>query len=434
MDNRIIIRFLLPALLLIIASSSCDRDSVIIEGGEEITTDTLSEVTFWASDIITKVSGTQFEMSDVINVEAYTSLGELYGKELYLYDISAIFTSSSPFMMDGQTALSYTALYPANATSRNFADDFIFNIETNQSTLASYEQSDMLVAKVASTSLLMPELSFYHTMSTIAVSVVGVSSTSEISAKLYAQSAVECNIEAGTYQGSGSTNAILPYITSSGFEALVAPQQLAAGTIVIMTIGEHEYIWENNMSSTLLSGYKYNYIWSIDESSGESSVTFDGMINDWASGEWTPGDIITGETETESDTSKVLNGEIFDSVGENLQGEFEINGVTFEYAGINITEVNESRYIEISDSGYILNTSALYNLSEVVVDDNSGDIENLVLSGGTTFDQLTVLKSLIESTYKIPHNSVYIKLSASDESGSFKFKEIEFKQEYTDEV
>lgn len=431
-------------ILSVITLISCGKDKSIIESNED---DQFSEITFSVNDIATRVNGTQFEVSDAVNIEAYATSGELYAKELYIYDSSAIFTSSNPFSVDGQTALSYTALYPANATSESFFNDFTFNIETNQSTHASYEQSDMLVAKVASTSLLKPELSFYHTMSIITVSVVGVTSISDISAELYAQSTVECNIEEGSYQGSGSTNTISPYITSSGFEALVAPQQLSSGVISIMTIGEHEYTWESSMSSTLLSGYKYSYIWSIDEQSGESTVIFDGMINDWADGEWIHGDVVSGEegeeSETGSDTSDddgiVMNSDTFGKIGEGLSGEFTIEGVTFEYAGITVFEDGDVEYVEIDESGYILNTSLLSNLSKVIVDAYDDSIDGLVVWGRTIDTEkfeynFTTSSQESPFSYAIPHSCVYIKLSASDESGGFKFKQIEFKQEYEDEV
>lgn len=421
---------LMVALLI-----SCSQDSPAIE--EEVETpempSELYEITFDAREITTRVNGGQFEMSDVINVEAYSASGELYGKELYIYDLSAIFTSSNPFTIESQTALSYAAIYPADATLDNFSEEFTFSIETNQSAYANYEQSDMLVAKVSSTSLLKPELSFYHTMSIISVNIVGADSMDDISTKLYAQTTVLCNIAEETYQGSGENSTISPYITSSGFEAIVAPQELSAGTIVVMTIGDQEYTWTNHSSSTLLSGYRYNYIWSINPTTGESNITFDGMINDWADGNWSAGDVISGETDVVDNTYLSMDSTTFGRSGENLSGSFTLGDITFEYAGVNVSTDGESAYFEITQGGYIKNTIALSNLEKIIFDEDQGDIEDLVVAAGTTLETSVVLQSVVGTSYIIPHNGVYITLSVSTDGSSVKFKTIKFERTYDDE-
>ncbi len=326
----------------VVALASCSTNDVA-----DVTPTVVDKITFATGDIKTRVSGSQFELGDAIKVEAYKTTGDLHASVEYSYDGSGTFTTNSPISQNGESKLSYAAVYPSNVTASTFATDFDFAIAADQSSADSYEASDLLVAKVSSTSLAKPTLSFYHTMSVINVTIEGATSLEGCAVTLFAKNNVTVNISNGTYQGSGDSADLTPLMTTDGFCVVVAPQTLAAAELAVMTIGDNTYTWSLDSESALLSGYRYSYTWTVDEETGDSEVTFTGLINDWTDGEWNSGSTEggddntgSGDTEQTEQTYTIAASDFTEedaatydnnSVGIDLEDEVVMGDFTFSF-------------------------------------------------------------------------------------------------------
>ncbi len=244
-----------------------------------------NEISFETEDIKSRVTGSQFDLNDVIAVEAYTTEGKLYASESYTYDGDFTFSASSPIEVQDGTTLSYAGLYPYRATTSSFLADFNFAIYTDQSIAANYTASDMLVSKVEQSAQIKPTMLFYHTMSIINVTLEGVSADDSAVA-LYAKNNATVNITAESYQATGEVATFTPSMNSAGFSVIVAPQLLSPSDLATLTIGDDTYTWTLDTETTLLWGYCYNYTWTIDVVEATSEVEFTGAISDWSDANW----------------------------------------------------------------------------------------------------------------------------------------------------
>ncbi|MFI3286539.1 MAG: fimbrillin family protein [Rikenellaceae bacterium] len=417
-------RNLFLALGALVALSSCSKEADVTPSTET------NKVTFEAGDIQTRVSGSQFEYGDIAKVEAYSSNGAVYATENYTYDGNGTFSTLSPIVLEDNASLSYAAAYPSTATSGNFASDFNFTIKADQSGISNYESSDLLVAKVAATSSAKPTLSFFHTMSTINVTLNGVSA-SNCTIALQAKNNATVNIADASYVEAGSVTTLNPYKTSTGFCVIVAPQTLAASNLATITVGGETYTWTLDSSSELLSGYRYNYTWTIDQVAGTSDVEFTGLINDWNDGEWNSGSTGGGDQGGDQGGSTgsdefTLSAETMGYAGaQDASGTVTVGGITWSYTGVSATDSYGTTYLSNENSGYIMNTTALSgNATTVTVTGNGYVNANLVVTVGSSANPSTVLASTSpdgsgwgsEYVYEIPAGTTYIKFAVNSAS------------------
>ncbi len=362
-------RVLFLTLGAMVALSSCNKEV-------EVTTPAAKgEVSFTTGEILSRVSGSQFEAGDAITVEAYSN-GTLVKSQNHSYN-NGVFTASAPFeLVDGES-MSYTATYPIDVTEGAFADDFTFAIAADQSEASAYEASDLLVANAEATSSTEPSLSFYHTMSVINVTLKGVAADDNYSVELKAMNNVAANISEGTYEGTGSVASLTPLATANGFCVVVAPQTLAAATLATITIDGVSYTWELEAESELLSGYRYSYDWTIDQVVGTSEVTFTGLINDWTDGEWGTAGGSTGGGDQGGDAN---NSYIFDydTLGTTWLNDTEktLGGIDWYINGMKNSgdygNIGFSYFNEVGGSCY--NKTAFgAGVTEIIIDHKSGE-------------------------------------------------------------
>ncbi len=413
--------FLMLGAALALASCSNTESEPVIDNGD---------VSFTTGDILTRVSGSQFEAADQIAVEAY-SASSLYATATYSYDGAGTFTTTEPITQSGSEALSYAAVYPADATTATFGNDFNFTIAADQSSAANYEASDLLVAQAAATTATTPTLTFYHAMSIIDVKITGVDSIADCTVALTAKNTAAVNIIDGSYVATGAATALTPYMTSEGFRVIVAPQDLASGELAVMTINGNTYYWDLTASSTLLSGYKYSYTWSVNEQSGDSDITFEGSINDWIDGEWGTTDEEDEDTESDQGGSSTSDFTISTSTlgisGSVLSGSATIGGIDWTYGGISTDDNYGTIYIELDDAaGYITNTTELSGLKSITIVGNGYVNTNLVVTAGSSANPTTVITSNSADgsgwgssyEYTIPDGTKYVKFAAN-QSGTY---------------
>ncbi len=211
------------------------------------------EISF-ASEITSRAMS-EWSEGDEILVTASNSQSATYS-----YD-GALFTSDTPLTFTSTGSMSFNAVYPASAATATslYSGSFSFTAPANQSSLASYEAADLLVATASSDSR-TPSLTFNHAMAHITIEVEGASSLT-----LNMCNSASCSVS-GSAQYSGSAVDITPYLDGDGsFSAVVAPQSLAINECVATVIvGGRVVEWIPESVVTLESGKSYTFEWDIE--------------------------------------------------------------------------------------------------------------------------------------------------------------------------
>ncbi|MFR9603134.1 MAG: fimbrillin family protein [Rikenellaceae bacterium] len=269
--------------IITLSLASCKSD-------DSTTLDLLGSKSISFYSEITRVSGNTFEVDDIISVAAFDSSGDLYGDvKSYTHD-GECFESSSPFVLEGGSSLSYVATYPY---TNGIGSDFTFTIESDQTTTNGYTNSDLLTATVAETSSSKPTLQFGHKMSNLVIILnitdngVAATSPTVTDLKISALNTATCNIANNSFVATGVSTAITPSVvtTDTQYSAIIAPQYVAISTaFASVTINGEIYTWNVTSGVTFASGYKYEYTWSIDIADKSSDIQFTGDILDWKEG------------------------------------------------------------------------------------------------------------------------------------------------------
>ncbi len=227
----------------------------------------------------TRVNGESFEGGDMVGV--FAKDGSSYYAENVAYTFATNkFVSTTPIVYaNANQELAFSAIYPY---SDDLSDQFVFNVDNDQSTEAAYEASDLLVAKTEATSSSCPDLQFFHKMSLIEVRIVSSDVTTDnCDVVVNAVASADCDIDADEYVANGSASAISTFAANDTFKAVVAPQSISTGTSLIdFTLNGETYNWNVSSSVVLKSGYKYICEVSIED----GAVKFEGDIEPWVDG------------------------------------------------------------------------------------------------------------------------------------------------------
>lgn len=182
------------------------------------------------------------------------------------------------------------AYYPSSVSSGTTS----FTVQTDQSSDANYQKSDLMYATKA-TDLAKGSthnLTFNHALSKIIVEIqpgTGVLAgdiTSQVSAvkikntKHTAGFTITDGI-VGTIEESGETTDINITGTKTINEGIIVPQKVAAGAFITVTYNGNDYNYELTDEKTFAPGHKYTYELTL-KASGISLKSL--KINDWDEG------------------------------------------------------------------------------------------------------------------------------------------------------
>ncbi len=253
-----------------------------------------NEVSFSFGGIVTKVTGTEFDLGDEILVQAYNEDGSIYGVKQYSYEGSRSFGSDDPFLFTSEIEkLSYLSVYPSDVTN----EDSVFTAvaESDQSVAENFEHSDVLAASIAATDNLNPELKFKHVMSnlTIKINVVNEDGLAveydDIAFKAILSQ--DCDLKAGKYAATaGATaEAVTPKSMGSNIYSMVLASQTLKlnGDFATITVDGMEVNMptDSDKSVTLTPGYMDKFTWDITVNGGTvvaNKVTkIGGSIDEW---------------------------------------------------------------------------------------------------------------------------------------------------------
>ncbi len=298
-------KFLISAFVVMALAASCSKSSSDTGSTDTGTGDTGSgdtgsgdtgsgdsttaaSITFSA----TAPEGESFSSGDKLSVYAYDTAGTLYeANQGYSYS-SGSFSASTPITYSSATqTLNIVALYPQKSSYATLEDWTSFTVYTNQSTVGTYDASNLMMATVqAKDNNDKPELTFSRLLSKVVVNVESkddsIPITSLESVKLTAYTKVSGSISAaGVASFTADTSAEVT-MSSDGlsngvdvYKAIVAPSGTIKGSI---TMSDDSYSGSTSFTddSVLEAGQVYTVNLTIKNMEVEvTSVT----ITDWDS-------------------------------------------------------------------------------------------------------------------------------------------------------
>ncbi len=222
--------------------------------------------------------------------------------------------------------------------------------------------------------------------------------------------------------GTGATKVIVDL--KSGDPLIVyAGSSMQPTTVVTPTVDGTLYTYDIPASSP--------YLYFKNESEGY--INLNALVIDYDGELGTGGGTTEPEEPGEGDTTLPEGDAAFtiDNIGLGAlsnasSGNAYIGGYNFDFAAVSADATYGTIYIDVDTDGYITNTTAIENLTQVVIEGNGFVKSNLVVTVGETANPTTVLESVSDAgsgwgsfyLYNIPAGSKYIKF-ATNQAGSY---------------
>ncbi len=263
------------------SADSTDSTVDTTDDAVDDTTTSVKELSFTTSiNELTKVTDTNFELNEVIAVTAYDASGILVKDAAqYTYN-GSLFMSDSPIVYDADdVTYSFYAVYPSVSSMQTSLD---FYAMVDQSVDGAFAASDMLFASVSSSDTI-PNLSFDHKMSSIAITIVGDDSGS---ITFNAKTGLRYGVKTGSVSTLGESSTVTPASNgTASYKVILAPQTISTGVVfAIYTVGSLTYDWELDADFEMVSGKQYVFNWNL----ANREVSLNSVINGW--------DIVAGGT------------------------------------------------------------------------------------------------------------------------------------------
>lgn len=288
--------FLAASALMIAACSNEECGNQSVQNPEVISLSATVNGGMRASGA--NLQNAQFASGKEIFVEAYkTGASTAYATGNYTtQDASGTLSGSLTYPATGEN-IDICAYYPSTVSSSTTS----FTVQTNQSSDANYQNSDLMYATKATNLAKGPthNLTFNHALSKVIVNIQagdGVTAadiTSLVSAvkikntKPTAGFAIT-NGAPGAITESGSVTDIEIKGTGAANEGIIVPQDVAAGAFIEVTYNGTQYTYNLGASKTFNPGEKYTYTLTLN-ASGISLKSL--KINNWTEGTGGTGNI-----------------------------------------------------------------------------------------------------------------------------------------------
>ena len=381
------------ALLLGLAACTQDEADFLPEGAEG------TPIVFTATGLnpaATAIAGTRATVDG--NWEGVQSVAVLMDGTVKAYDVtsttadptSATLTSTDPYYWTNHNDITVTAWWPYTAGETTPP---AVKVKANQSAQKDFEGSDLIVADGQTVTYGSPTLRFTHRTARVTIVLTD-----------YTEESMVVQLT-GLSTENGNPDKITPYDKGSNtYTAIVAPQNVAAGTafIVCTFTNGKTFVYKMKNATDWQAGGEYTYTVSlaaakgyIIEDDGSYTVTSaDGLMNvaELVNGGKTDINItldtdidLTGKNWTPIGTSNLYSG-TFDGGGHTITGlTFTTND---EYAGL-FGWLNKAGTVKnVVMEGVQITSNHMSGSIGGVVGYSYGTIENCSVSGsvsGTIF-------------------------------------------------
>lgn len=213
-------------------------------------------------------------------------LGNHVDNMLFTYH-SAWIPSKPVYWKDENTKADFYLYYPYCNTV-NSVSAMPFNINTNQSTVAAYKTSDLLIGStrhVAPTTTAV-NIVAKHVMSQVEIVLKAGGgftesslSASKVSVSLNGlKASALVDIAAAAVKATGSVTTITPYKDGSVYRAIVVPQEVAQTNLITVNVDGRDY--NLSKSFTFVSGKCHTFTVTLDKTSSGVNVIIGAWEND----------------------------------------------------------------------------------------------------------------------------------------------------------
>ena len=386
--------FALAALALLLGACTQDEAGFLPEGAEG------TPIVFTATGLnpaATAIAGTRAPVDG--NWEGVQSVAVLMDGTVKAYDVtpstadptSATLTSTDPYYWTNHNDITVTAWWPYTAGETTPP---AVKVKANQSTQKDFEGSDLIVADGQTVTYGSPTLRFTHRTARVTIVLTD-----------YTEGLASVQLT-GLSTENGNPDKITPYDKGSNtYTAIVAPQNVAAGTafIVCTFTNGKTFVYKMKNATDWQAGGEYTYTVSLAaakdlgytiESNGSYTVTSaDGLMN--------IAKLVNGgktDINITLDTDIDLTGKDWTPIGtdydNSYKGTFDggghtITGLTFttndEYAGL-FGWLNRAGTVKnVVMEGVQITSNQIYGGSiGGVVGYSWGTIENCSVSGSVS--------------------------------------------------
>lgn len=239
---------------------------------------------------ISRATDTGFEAGDAIGVFAVEkTTANVSGKLLssnyadnvkYIYS-NGLFTGATSVIEQptDKPLMFYKAIYPYSSGLKN---EFVFTVNTDQSTTSNYTMSDLMTADTEATNATSPHLVFSHKMSNIVINLQYEEKPGG-SEQLYFNNVMveaKANINENTFTAYGGTMSVIASENGNNSFKVVLPPQTVAKNVTLFTlkIGSKSYTFSPKDELAWRSGMQYTYDMTINK---EGVISFTSSINPW---------------------------------------------------------------------------------------------------------------------------------------------------------
>ena len=266
-------------LTVIIAAAlaifSCSKQESVrpVQQGEVRFTTNIQTYTVKATD-------TAFENNDEIGIFAGAPIGKNNVKAV-VTGTSLIPVTPIKWVEDNNSVVDFVAYYPyADAATLT---DYVFEVQTNQSSAENYTKSDLMLAKKSSAPTENAvELAFSHALSKVVINLTNSVPETTVSRVEFegVKMSAKVNLSTGALSELGAEGTITANANGTAYQLILLPQSASPKVNVYLSNG-NKYTYELASAFTFKAGKKASAALVVNPQQEAGVVEFSFTVTDW---------------------------------------------------------------------------------------------------------------------------------------------------------
>lgn len=275
-------RFLAFAMAALMAVTACKK--VEPDNTPEPSTPTLMKFSASLYGFATKATDTAFENGDVIGVNVFNPECYLYNAK-YTYNNGQLTAEvANEWYDDAELEATITAVYPASVTLEGYAENQSFMVNADQSSMAGYAASDLMLAVTTSKPTADAiKLPFKHALSKIVVTVdnqLGEEIEQVWFTDVLGAVSYKTDNPLETLTAEGETGTIKAYKNGENTWQLIVAPQTASPKLALTTTSGKQYTFELDVENVTFTSGKVSAA-TVTVSTETIYTAFTPEIEDW---------------------------------------------------------------------------------------------------------------------------------------------------------
>lgn len=265
----------LYAALAALALAACAKQESVrpVQQGEVRFTTNIQTYTVKATD-------TAFENNDQIGIFAGAPIGKNNVKAV-VAGTSLIPVTPIKWVEDNNSVVDFVAYYPY-AEAATLAD-YVFEVQTNQSSAANYTKSDLMLAKKSSAPTENAvELAFSHALSKVLITLTNSVPETTVSRVEFegVKMSAKVNLSTGALSELGAEGTITANANGTAYQLILLPQSASPKVNVYLSNG-NKYTYELASAFTFKAGKKASAALVVNPQQEAGVVEFSFTVTDW---------------------------------------------------------------------------------------------------------------------------------------------------------